>query len=226
MENLASEWVRANCRFAAAVDITQKSGNVEGMDAKQQATINLRKAKAAKEFGPAPKSLKTAGAWMQGPWYYVYLKPNWVLKTAGVAGEEMSIDHPDYWVTLVDTVIAPFYKINDPMKIKALKNMPYCMPRGRVQYMRKMGGPRLWNAYHGRDFAYTMDEKKKIAAQFNLLPQLYEGMLRFVPDLHEAMLPADFQRFQTLAAKFDAKNLKRVNLQKPEEVFEEEPELI
>ena len=178
---------------------------------KDQVVFNYRKAKAAKEFGNPPKSLKISSAWQQGPWYYVYLKPNWVLKTAGVPGEESSFDHADYWITLVDMVVAPFYKIKDPKIIAELKNMPYCMPRGRVVYRKVMGGNREWVAYHGADFNYSITEKKKkIASAFNLLPMLYEGRMRFALDDHHLIQAHDFQKFNSMVTQVNMKNVQLV----------------
>jgi hypothetical protein len=172
---------------------------------------NRRKALAHKEF--AGLKIVTAGKPLQGPWYMLYLKPKWVLRCMPMPELEF-IGHPEFWNELVDREIVPFYKITDRSKIAELKNIPYCMPRGRVgNSSKKYSGRMEWVASYGVDFNYTKEEKAAILSQFNLYSQMLNGQVRFLPDDHEVMLRYDHERFLNLITPLDPKNVKRINIQ-------------
>lgn len=183
---------------------------------RQDLPYNRRVALAKKIFGSKP--IKTAGAPMQGPFYFIYLKPQWVLKAMPFPGrQDETMDHTDFWYGLVDSVIAPHYKISDPKVIAELKRrMPYSQPRGRVVQRRNYGGRTEWVIYHGVDFRYDVEQKRAILSAFNLGEVAFNGSVRWVPDDHHLMLKADFQSFVNLVSKIDSKNMARVSLQEPE----------
>ena len=173
---------------------------------------NRRKFILAK--GDQAKMEKQAGRPMQGPWYFLYLKPNWVLKAAPMVDE--FIGHEQYWYTLVERVIAPFYKISDQNLIASIKNIPYSMPRGRVSEYQLRNGPRTWIAVCGNDFVYSKKEQQQILSEFNLYQQFAAGLVRFVPDDHEVMLPVDHRRFLEIVTQLDPQNQKRIKLIDPD----------
>ncbi len=175
---------------------------------------NKRKAEAKKEFSGL-KIETAAGKPLQGPWYMLYLKPNWVLRCMPMPEMEF-MGHPAFWSGLVDKDIVPFYKINDPKIVAQLKNIPYCMPRGRVGYgQKKFSGRIEWVASIGVDFKYTPAQKAAILTQFNLYAQMLNGQVRFLPDDHEVMLRDDHTQFLSLVTKLDPKSTKLINIQDP-----------
>jgi len=175
---------------------------------------NRRKVLAQKEFGGLKVEI-AAGKPMQGPWYMVYLKPNWVLRAMPMPDDQF-MDHVDHWPQIVDRDIVPFYKIKDPSVIAKLKEIPYCMPRGRVSNTTSRFSQRpQWSAFHGMDFNYSKQEKAAILAQFNLYAQMLNGQVRFAPDDHEVMQQYDHEQFLRLVTPLDPKNVKRITLQEP-----------
>jgi hypothetical protein len=194
-------------------------GHQERREQEAQHVYNRRIAAIVKEFGPAP-TIKTAGNPLQGPWYFVFLKPNWVLQTMPMSGDEQTMDHPDFWKVIVTQNIAPHYKIKKQSIIADLQNLPYAMPRGRITSIQTFGGRKQWAAYHGNDYQYSTADKKKIASEFNLTEQLYAGLLRFIPDDHEHAISHDFQRFISLV-NLKAQAIPQFKVQEPAMDFDE-----
>lgn len=158
----------------------------------------------------ASKMEKLAGAPLQGPYYWVYLKPGWVLKA--MPSQNEFIGHPDFWEDIAVNLVAPFYKIKDPRTIEQLKHLSYCMPRGRVTETQLRNGPKSWAVDCGNDFRMSSAEQKQILAQFNLLPQFSAGLVRFRPDDHEIILPEEHDAFMRLVTQIDIKNKKRIQV--------------
>jgi hypothetical protein len=155
--------------------------------------FNLRREKARADF-KGRKPPVTAGKPMQGPWYYLYLHPKWVLRTMTFHSDsDTTMDHVVYWRTLA-TEVAAFYKCDGTR----LKDLAYAMPRGRVQHMQKIGGRREWVAYHGNDFQYDSTKRIEIVSAFGLNAQHYAGLVRFVPDDHEIALAAETEAFKQI----------------------------
>lgn len=173
-------------------------------------------AQKAKKLAEKMGLEKTAGKPLEGPFYYIYLQPTWVLKTMGSANPEDFISHPDYWEGLVDTVVAPHYKITDPKRIEAIKNLPYSMPRGRVNELLKPGRRVEWAVLIGNDIKYSMALQKQILSSFNLGPQFAAGLVRFLPDDHEIMLANDFQQFEQLVTRLPDNERKLIKLPEQE----------
>jgi hypothetical protein len=159
--------------------------------------------------------VKTAGKPLQGPWYYIYLRPKWEIRTMPMDSSS-TMDHPQFWRTIVDDSIVPHYGVKDPVIIRELKNLPYAMPRGRVASVRKLGGGPQWVAYYGQDYKYNRQEMLRILGEFNLLPQFQAGLARFVPDEHEVIVRHDFERFNRMV-NLTPKETKRINIQDPAE---------
>lgn len=153
---------------------------------------------------------KQAGAPLQGPYYFVYLKPNWVLKA--MPSKDQFMAHTDFWPALVDTVIAPFYKIKDPRRLELLRGLVYSMPRGRVSDYQMPRGPKTWIVVCGNDFTMNPAEQKQVLSQFNLLQQFSAGLVKFKPDDHEVMFPDEFEDFKNLVTQIDEKSHSRILL--------------
>jgi len=142
---------------------------------------------------------KSAGRPLQGPWYWVWLRPQWVLRAMPMPGEEDTIDHPALWESLAEEVAA-HHGLVDPSAVARLRNLPYAMPRGRVAVMRRMDGRKQWVLYHGNDFQMTDAQRKQLVEAFNLGEQFVAGLVRFVPDEHEVVLPSDLDEFKALVS--------------------------
>lgn len=168
----------------------------------------------AEKHKSADKMEKVAiGKPLEGPFYFLYLKPNWVLKSFAA---ETFMGHPDFWEALVDSTIAPHYKITDPRRIAAIKNIPYSMPRGRISDYQRPGRPMEWIGQIGNDFPWDQSLRKKIVAEFNLSQQYLAGLVRFVPDYHEVMIPDDHRQFEELVMPLPAKEKSRITIPDPE----------
>lgn len=151
--------------------------------------------------------VKTAGKPKQGPYYWVYLNPNWVLKSVPIEGDGETVDHVSFWDSAIAPLISNYYKI-DGQKIK---DLPYSMPRGRVQVIPDKMGRQNWVIYHGLDFPMSDIMKKQILEQFDLSAQWRAGLVRFVPDDHEIMMREDFESLKSLV-KIPSKENKKINI--------------
>jgi hypothetical protein len=191
----------------------------ERREIEAQRIYNRRIVAVVNEFGPKP-TIKTAGAPLQGPWYFVFLKPNWALQTMPMPGDEATMDHPDFWKSIVSQKIVPHYKIKKQSIIADLMNLPYAMPRGRITSTQTFGGRKQWAAYHGNDYQYSMADKKKIVSEFNLTEQLYAGLVRFIPDDHEHAISHDFERFISIV-NLKAPAIPQFKIQEPEMDFDD-----
>lgn len=186
-----------------------KSAHERRRNAQASKCFNLhqKRAKAsAKKMGLE----KTAGKPLLGPFYYLYLKPAWVLKALPSA--EGQTGHPDYWEALVDSIIAPHYKITDPRRIEAIKNIPYSQPRGRVDEYQPKGRRLEWIVQVGNDIQYDQKLQKQVLVAFNLGTQYMAGLVRFVPDYHEVMIAAEFKQFEELVAPMPEAEKKNINI--------------
>lgn len=166
--------------------------------------FNLRKQRWG-EILKGFKQVKEAGKPMAGPWYLVYLAPNWVVRNYPEDSNEIdSLDHVDYWAALAPDV-AKHYGIKD---VQSVADLPYCMPRGRVVFRKMPDGRSEWTFYHGRDFNYDDAFKRQLISAYDLYRQAQAGLVRFEPDPHENMSGYEHQRFLSLIKKkFDQKGL-------------------
>lgn len=153
---------------------------------------------------------KAIGAPLSGPWYMLYLKPKWVLKA--LPSKDNFVDHVDFWKTLVDTELVPYYKIKSSGIIRDLYEIPYSQPRGRVQDMSALG-KRHWTVYYGVDFQYSQAQRNTILSVFNLTGQFSAGLVTFETDSHEIMIQEDLDMFQDLVGRLDIKEISKLNIQ-------------
>ena len=153
---------------------------------------------------------KAIGAPLSGPWYMLYLKPKWVLKA--LPSKDNFVDHVDFWKTLVDTELVPYYKIKSSGIIRDLYEIPYSQPRGRVQDMNALG-KRHWTVYYGVDFQYSQAQRNTILSVFNLMGQFSAGLVTFETDSHEIMIQEDLDMFQDLVGRLDVKEISKLNIQ-------------
>jgi hypothetical protein len=96
---------------------------------------------------------------MQGPWYWVYLNPKWKLFAFPAVDQESSLGHSEAWLKVADA-IAAHYRIRDSRLLAELRELPYCMPRGRV--CRLPDG--RWVAWHGHDRPVAWSGKQIVKA--------------------------------------------------------------
>jgi len=153
---------------------------------------------------------KTAGKPKQGPYYWVYLNPNWVLKSVPVEGNAETVDHVNFWRNVISPLMSTHYKANE----RDINDLPYSMPRGRVQVLPDRQGRQTWVIYHGLDFLMTDSMKKQVLEQFDLSAQWRAGLVRFVPDDHEIVMQDDFESIKSLI-RLPSKEDKKIKLIEP-----------
>jgi hypothetical protein len=161
-------------------------------------TFNLHKKECqsfAKRTGLDVKTASTKER--HGIYYWVYLKPNWVLKSL-VDDSFSDLGHPSLWRDLARNVIAPHYKITDPTLLRELSNIPYSMPRGRLANIKNPQGQRQFIFWNGNDFTMTEQQKKQLIQAFDLGTEYVNGMVRFAYDDHEVMLPDDVSQLKNI----------------------------
>ncbi|MDP1712424.1 MAG: hypothetical protein Q8K86_08205 [Candidatus Nanopelagicaceae bacterium] len=127
-----------------------------------------------------------------GIWYYLWLKPEWVLKAMPVKIGGPGIQHYKVWSVLAEEA-AKHFNLNDE-QLRVVARLPYSMPRGRVDYrdLKTGAAQRRFILYHGNDFPSTLDvaaETRRIIGEFNLTSQLLNHQ-NVGPqfDEHETML--------------------------------------
>jgi hypothetical protein len=148
-----------------------------------------------------------------GPYYWVYLKPSWILKAMPLDDESQTMDHGPFWSSIVDQLVAPHYGITSPADIRELKNAPYAMPRGRLVSVKDTSGERRFVFWNGEDFKTGDKERKALIQAFGLDRQWVEGRVRFSWDEHEVVIPHDLEVFKRIIS-MPAKDSKKI-LPKP-----------
>jgi len=126
-----------------------------------------------------------------GIWYYVYLKPTWVLRVFPRKIGSPNLPHMKAWTLMVVEEIARHYHLSEEQK-KELADLPWCMPRGRVDDVDLDTGKPLngdFAVYHGNDFPVgTKDgEIKRIIGRLNLSPLVFQYRVLLVEHKHEKM---------------------------------------
>jgi hypothetical protein len=141
---------------------------------------------------------KVGGKGSQGPFYWIGTQ----LKAMPFPSDTYdTMDHVDFWEALVDSDVAPKHKITDPEVIRQIKDIPYAFNRGRVAVLpRAKTGGKQFVIYYGEGEQLNDSQKKQIIEAFDLAAQFHAGLVRFVPDEHEARLEDDFQRFSVLTS--------------------------
>ena len=132
---------------------------------------------------------------LQGPWYYVYLAPRWVLFSSPSVDQDHSIGHSTFWAKTVAPAIAKHYRLADKSSLKRLANIPYSMPRGRVCHRPQPRNPQEWVVYFGQDWPSSLKKavvRKAILCAFNL------DSADWLFDEHVTRLETDERAFSTL----------------------------
>jgi len=125
----------------------------------------------------------------EGVWYWVWLKPSWVLREFRFTEYGGDIQHDVAWRNYIAPEIAKHYKVslNEVVGVDSLINAYTGMPRGRVAKTSSK-----WVFYHGNDTPVNFAKAKlMIAARFNLRNALVDGTATFMYDEHEAMQDED-----------------------------------
>jgi len=139
-----------------------------------------------------------------GIWYYLWLKPNWKLVMLPSKIDEKTIPHVKAWFLSFVEDLAEHYKLSEVQKTR-LKDVPWCMPRGRVDYLNLATGKPLlegnFNIYHGGDFPSNLSQEgeiKKIISEFDLTSLHLQGRVQVVQNEHEKMDPQHQKEAQAI----------------------------
>ena len=137
-----------------------------------------------------------------GPFYLLYLKPNWMLIAKPAAIEADTLGHPEFWRSLCVEFLAPHYAIKSERRIKALSELCYAMPRGRCAMLlqKRSTAPKKWAIYNGGDFSawIRIKAQNQIIRAFGLESENKLGNVAFVSDEHEVMQADDQLRIQRI----------------------------
>ena len=174
--------------------------HLKRMLGESEKTFNLHVVRDRRWAKAVGLNVKTADNPKQGPFYWVRLGSKTILKAMPFPANSLeSLDHPDFWETIVDMHVVPFFGIKDPRVIKELKNVPYAMPRGRVAMMKRpLDRTRQFVVYFWEKM--TDLQKRQVIEEFDLAVQLMAGLVRFVPDEHEGQIEMDRIRFDALVS--------------------------
>lgn len=145
-----------------------------------------------------------------GPWYWLYLKPDWVLRAFDVPVGDDSLDHGDLWEHSCALEVLKHYKIaSRSEEAKALINAPYGFPRGRCVHIdskESMRGINKFELAWGQDLPKSLSlekERRKLIGAFHLTSILLQdnARVKFVRDNHEQMLSEDQKILQSVVGK-------------------------
>ena len=118
--------------------------------------------------------------------------------------DEKAIPHMKAWFLSLVEDLVEHYKLSEEQKVK-LQEIPWCMPRGRVDCLNLTSGKPLTEGrfivYHGGDFpsSFSQDgEIKKIISEFDLTSLHLQGRVQITQIEHEKMDPAHQQAAQEI----------------------------
>jgi len=134
-----------------------------------------------------------------GIWYYVY-DGSWRL-LMWRSNEAPYTGHPEVWEHIIAPTLSK--KLNlDGSRAKEIGQLPYCMPRGRVDASEQLDdGTYKWAFYHGNDFPSSFNiesEKRKLVSYFNLTGPLINGKVSFLEVGHEKMMDTEKAKFKEI----------------------------
>ena len=132
-----------------------------------------------------------------GVWYYVFDGVAWGLR-CWRANEAPYTGHPEVWEHVIVPELAMLLGL-DGFKAALVGQLPYCMPRGRVDATLDEDGSYNWVLYHGGDFPGTLDlesERRKLVSYFNLTGPFLNGKAKFAEVGHEKMLEQEKAKFR------------------------------
>jgi hypothetical protein len=133
-----------------------------------------------------------------GIWYYVFDK-NWGLN-AWRANEAPYTGHPEVWKYIIVPKMAQKLGFS-PSVAEKIGELPYCMPRGRVDATLADGENYKWVLYHGNDFPSGVSveaERRKLVSYFNLTGPFIRGEVSFQEVPHEKMMDDQKEAFRVL----------------------------
>ena len=147
--------------------------------------------------------IKTSSRPAPGLWYYVWDGEKWELMVWKAHESSMS-GHAEIWESVIAPSLAGKLGL-PPSKARQLAEIPYCVPRGRVDATgtpdKVLAGEYDWRLYHGNDFPAGLGreaEERKLISAFDLTGPLIRGLAKFEVAPHEMMLPQHRQKFQEL----------------------------
>ncbi|MDP1712451.1 MAG: hypothetical protein Q8K86_08340 [Candidatus Nanopelagicaceae bacterium] len=130
-----------------------------------------------------------------GIWYYLWLKPSWRVQMLPVKIDEKAVPHMKAWSLSLVEDLAEYYGLLREQKEK-LQELPWCMPRGRVDYLNLATGKPLLEGkfvvYHGNDFPTKFSQEgeiKKIISEFDLTSLHLQDRVQVIQHEHERMNP-------------------------------------
>jgi len=134
-----------------------------------------------------------------GIWYYVF-DGAWKL-LMWRSNEAPYTGHPEVWEHIIAPRLAKTLGLDKP-KAQMIGQLPYCMPRGRVDASEvEANGGYKWAFYHGNDFPSPLDveaEKRKLVSYFNLTSPFINKKVSFVEADHERMIAQEQAKFKEL----------------------------
>jgi len=144
----------------------------------------------------------------EGVWYFIWLKPKWVLEAYKFTeyGDSFGQLHSTLWEKYLADKVGNHYGI-DPDEIygmDSLRNASSGMPRGRVA-LTDSG----WALYHGNDTPIPFDKAKTILLNAFELSQFNN---RFEYDDHEIMTPEDQETIQEAIGHVPYKGSKQMRI--------------
>jgi len=137
-----------------------------------------------------------------GIWYYVWDGSRWELLVWKTHKSAYS-GHPEIWENEIAPKLAKAFGLG-ATRARALADIPYCMPRGRVDAasMPEAGSSDYdWRLYHGGDFPSGLNlesEQRKLVSAFDLTGPFIRGKAKFEKASHEMMASADKAKFKEL----------------------------
>lgn len=127
-----------------------------------------------------------------GIWYYIYLAPEWKRLAFRYIEYPKVPDHPTAWQEYVVPALTTHYKLT-PEQARQLEDLPYAMPRGRVDLTANQPNDPIsnkWLMSFGNDFPAGLDvetEKGRLINDFNLANFACRDMVIFTVHEHEKM---------------------------------------
>jgi len=163
------------------------------------ASMALARLRTEKKFASKP---------MEGPWYYVWLKPYWkIIAFAHPFGGEEGYTHEQLWENAAAQTIAKHYGLSHE-KMTEVDNCPYSMPRGRVVWQgpSKEHERGRFVVYLGNDMPKSINKikfRRDIMSKFNLLVTALDDNDRvvFSEDDHEIMQSSDQDTVENLIGR-------------------------
>jgi len=149
------------------------------------------------------KCLRESAKPSAGIWYWVWLKPEWVLQTY------KDVDFPDViHVTIWEEFLAGKVAEHYGVSVRQLLPLSYAFPRGRVVHVRptkkEISLPSddrgQWTFYHGNDAPGGLERwKKKLVHSFSLNEMV--GAIDWKLDDHERRSREEVREIEALIGK-------------------------